>query len=200
MTLERWLLIATAGLATESVEQVRTEITEHYLAALESEQNPETALDSLGDPKAANRQYRRALLTAREAYLLRGWRNDQNFGVPLALPVALLGIGLALLATALFLGTHGAVQKARVLLTVEWLPLTFVYYLRYTQPKLIQRCLYYSWWTAVVLRLAMQFAFGEPYWSYWSILPLIPFLWAEREAMSIRRKVPREDWPPGLYR
>jgi hypothetical protein len=77
--LEAWLQEATRRLAKESAAQVRAEIADHYESSREASvaggENPVVAdrhaLLSRGDPKAANRQYRRVLLTATEASILR---------------------------------------------------------------------------------------------------------------------------------
>ena len=66
-TVEEWLVRATRDLSDDAVEHIRTEITEHYQTALDSGYTPEAALASLGEPKAANRQYRRVYLTRKEA-------------------------------------------------------------------------------------------------------------------------------------
>ena len=70
LTLETWLEQATRTLSKDSAQQVRTEIEDHYKAACE-ETSPGEALRALGDPQAANRQYRQTLLTASEATFLR---------------------------------------------------------------------------------------------------------------------------------
>jgi hypothetical protein len=197
-TLESWLTRATRGLCDEAAAQVRAEITEHYQSAIDSGASPDHAVQALGSPREANRQYRRALFTPIEAFLFRGLRNAPNFSVRLAVPVTLFGIGFGLIVAGYFLGTQGAIGKAGVLFTIAWLPIGIAYFLRETQPKLIQRrCLYYSWWTAVLSMLAMKISFGEPYWIAFL---LAPCLWLEYTLMSIRRKVPRDQWPVGLNR
>ena len=60
LTLETWLEQATRTLSKDSAQQVRTEIEDHYKAACE-ETSPGEALRALGDPQAANRQYRSIL-------------------------------------------------------------------------------------------------------------------------------------------
>src|SRR5664279_348766 len=77
--LETWLGQATRHLSRDSTTQVRSEIQEHYEAAREGaiehgacgEEAEQHALVALGDAKAANREYRKVLLTSREARLLR---------------------------------------------------------------------------------------------------------------------------------
>lgn len=66
MTLDQWLDSATHGLSPESAARVRTEIQQHCEAARDA---GDAAVDALGDPQAANRQYRKVLLTETEALL-----------------------------------------------------------------------------------------------------------------------------------
>jgi hypothetical protein len=65
--IEKWLTIATRDLSDDAVERIGAENTEHYRSILDSGRTPEAALASLGDPKMANRQYRRVYLTRKEA-------------------------------------------------------------------------------------------------------------------------------------
>ncbi len=65
-SLDQWLLDATRGLSPESAAQVRAEIEQHYDSAREAGGD---ALAELGDPRAANRAYRKVLLTEREAMM-----------------------------------------------------------------------------------------------------------------------------------
>jgi hypothetical protein len=78
-TLEQWLDAATRGLSGSAATRVRAEIGEHYASALESAvavgidsiEAERRAVAELGDAKTANREYRRVLLTQKEADLLR---------------------------------------------------------------------------------------------------------------------------------
>jgi hypothetical protein len=63
---EQWLSDATRGLSTESAARVRAEIQQHYDSACEAGGD---ALAELGDPRAANRAYRKVLLTEQEALM-----------------------------------------------------------------------------------------------------------------------------------
>ena len=62
--LEQWLSDATRGLSAESAAQVRAEIQQHYDSACEA---GDDAIAALGNPRAANRAYRKVLLTEQEA-------------------------------------------------------------------------------------------------------------------------------------
>lgn len=65
-SLEQWLSDATRGLSPESAARVRAEIQQHYDSTREAGGD---ALAALGDPRAANRGYRRVLLTEQEAMM-----------------------------------------------------------------------------------------------------------------------------------
>ena len=67
--LERWLSDATRGLSAESAALVRAEIQQHYDSAREAGSDAADVIAALGDPRAANRAYRKVLLTEREAML-----------------------------------------------------------------------------------------------------------------------------------
>src|SRR5271157_4923679 len=77
--LESWLKHASRCLSASSVALVRGEIQEHYECAREAalsagasaDEADRLAENALGDAGAANRQYRRVLLTSGEARLLR---------------------------------------------------------------------------------------------------------------------------------
>jgi hypothetical protein len=64
--LEQWLSDATRGLSAESAAQVRAEIQQHYDSACEA---GDDAIAALGNPRTANRAYRKVLLTKQEAML-----------------------------------------------------------------------------------------------------------------------------------
>ena len=68
--LEQWLSEATRGLSPESAGRVRDEIQQHYDSACEAgEEGGCDALAALGSPRAANRAYRKVLLTEQEAIM-----------------------------------------------------------------------------------------------------------------------------------
>ena len=65
--VEEWLARATRDLSDDAVERIRTEIIGHFQTTLGSGHTLEAGLASLGDPRGANRQYRRVYLTRKEA-------------------------------------------------------------------------------------------------------------------------------------
>ena len=95
--LEQWLSAATRGLSPESSARVRAEIQQHYDSAREAGDDP---IAALGDPKAANRAYRKVLLTKWEATMAPSITRSKRFN-----PVMLLGTALyAALITWLGMG------------------------------------------------------------------------------------------------
>src|SRR3569833_89758 len=86
--LEKWLNQAVKGLSKDSVDTVRREIQEHYESAREAALNcgidPQEAelkaVEALGDPRVANRQYRKVLLTSSEDAVLRQSNAESRMG------------------------------------------------------------------------------------------------------------------------
>ena len=66
--LDQWLSDATRGLSAESAARVREEIQQHYDSACEAGGD---AIAGLGDARAANRAYRKVLLTKRDVWMAR---------------------------------------------------------------------------------------------------------------------------------
>src|ERR1700759_471013 len=85
--LDTWLARAPRQLSADSAAQVRTEIEQHYESAREdairSGASPDeadlAAGSALGDPRAANSQYREILITHSEAKLLRSSACEARF-------------------------------------------------------------------------------------------------------------------------
>ncbi len=65
--LDRWISKATRKLSPESAASVREEIQQHCDSSREA--GADDAVAALGDPAAANRQYRKVLLTEQEAIM-----------------------------------------------------------------------------------------------------------------------------------
>jgi hypothetical protein len=116
--LSEWLNQATLKLSRESAAKVRAEIQEHFestrRAALEggaeSGAAEKIALSALGDPRTANRDYRRVLLTALESRMLgeANWEASAICSRPLLKQalVAIPGILLFAAAASLMAGAH----------------------------------------------------------------------------------------------
>jgi hypothetical protein len=203
--LESWLTQATRGLSKDSAAQVRVEIQEHFEAARElamsrgaaAEEAERRALAALGDARAANGQYRRVLLTAEEARMLRTgnwearavcsrswlkWLPAVALGaasvayyagtVDVARVLFVLGMGMGLMFTAPLLPVYTP-SRGRVFRVVKW----------------------------AVLGGAFLVAFGPETRKFsWLLLSCLwPLIWIEWTRMSIRRKLRVEEWPKQLY-
>ena len=207
--LETWLKRATCRLSADSAARVRTEIQEHYEAAREAAMSGGTleveadrlAVASLGDAKTANRQYRKVLLTASEARLLREakWERQIVCSRPLlkwllrALPAAALSFAAVAFASAqsdmarLFLA---AGLGMGLLLAAPTLPI-------YTPFR--GRVFRYVKWAG--LAAAVGLAFGPSFleWSWLVAACIWPLAWTEWMQISLRRKLPVAKWPKQLY-
>ncbi len=202
--LETWLKQATRHLSRDSAARVRTEIQEHYESAREAamssgstaEEANRLVVTALGDSRAANRQYRKVMLTSAEARILceGNWEARAVCSRPwlkwslLAMPVATL-----VAAAAFFL--VGALDTARILLAggitmgllllPPFLPL-------YTKWR--ARVFRFVKWAALIAIFGLAFQ-----WSWLLIACLWPLAWVELRRIAIRRKLPVADWPKQLY-
>jgi hypothetical protein len=207
--LESWLKQATHCLSNDSATQVRIEIREHYDSAQEAaisdgataDEASQLAVTSLGDAKAANRQYRKVLLTSAEARMLgegnwearafcsRPWLKWLFVALPAAAvlaAVALFFTGAVAIARTLFLGAIAT----GVLLAAPFLPV-------YTPWR--GRVFRVVKWAALVTVFWLAFAPDSLKW-FWLLASClwIP-AWTEWTRFSIRRKMPVAKWPKQLY-
>jgi hypothetical protein len=86
------------------VAQVRAEIQQHYDAACETGETGDAAIAALGDPRVANRAYRKVLLTEREAMMAPVLTKPKRPGLPRLLPFSALMAAFA--AWVLSRGIH----------------------------------------------------------------------------------------------
>jgi|BogFormECP03_OM2_1039629.scaffolds.fasta_scaffold05661_2 hypothetical protein len=208
--LESWLKEATRCLSKDSATQVRTEIREHYDSAQEAvirdgataEEANRSAVSGLGDAKAANRQYRKVLLTSAEARILGegNWEARAICSTPwLKWLLAALPAAAVLAAVALF--RAGAVAVARTLFLGGIATGVF-----FAAPFLLP---IYTPWRGRVFRVAKWAALIALFWLAfgpdalkWSWL-LASCLWLQARnewtRFSIRRKMPVAKWPKQLY-
>ena len=209
MAFETWLGQATRHLSRDAAAQVRSEIQAHYEAARESamergarsEEAERLALAALGDAKAANRQYRKVLLTAGEARLLRegNWEAGAICSrtwlkwVLLAIPVGALlaGIGFSL---------AGAGAMARVLL-VGGLGMSLLFVAPFLPVYTPARSRIYrvAKWLVLAAILVVAFWPALLQWSWLLLSCMWVTAWVEWTRISIRRKLPVEKWPKQLY-
>jgi hypothetical protein len=207
--LDSWLNHATRRLSRDSAAQVRAEILEHYESAREAAMSrgataddaDHQAIAALGDARTANCQYRKVLLTASEARLLRqgnwearaicsrAWLKRALVALPLAGLVA---------ATAFFL--MGSLEIARILL-VSGLGTSLLFAAPmlpvYTRSR--SRIYRAVKGLAIIAMLTLVFGSDALKWSWLLISCLWPIFWIERTRASIRRKLQVADWPKQLY-
>jgi uncharacterized membrane protein len=193
---DTWLQRATRSLAPESAARVRAEMEDHYHSALAAGASPNAALTALGDPRNANRQYRKIMLTWAEAKYLRAMSNETRAlcrrpnlkNALIAAPIVVLAFSSAayfghapflarvLFALALTLG---------VTLTVPFFPI-------YTaQRSSIYRI---AKWISMVGALLIA---AGPQWLVFSGFAFP--LYQEFFNASLRRKLPVAQWPKALY-
>ena len=200
LTLETWLEQATRSLSKESANQVRSEIEDHYKAACE-ETSPGEALRALGDPSAANRQYRQTLFTASEANFLHTSKCEAQAlctrpllkwlsrSAPiLALVAATVFFWSGQTATAIALLGGGLTMS--VFLLAPLLPI-------YTRKR--SRIARIVKWTLFTATFALAFG-PDPLKNAWLIgACLWPLAWMEWKRANIRRKTYSAQWPKHLY-
>jgi hypothetical protein len=188
---------------------VRSEIGEHYESAREAAINDgattdaadRLALTALGDAKAANCQYRRVLLTSREARQLResNWESRAICSNRLVRSLLFLMPASAILAGEL-LSLRGNTDLARILL-VGGLGMTILFSLPllpiYTPKRArIIRCVK---WAVLLGMLTLAFGHDTIKLSWLLLSSLWPMIWIEMTRTSIRRKLPVSEWPKHLY-
>jgi|SRR5581483_7065495 len=207
--LENWIREATRGLCADAASQIRTEIGQHYECSRETAlkdgasaaEADRLAVSALGDPKNANCQYRKVMLTKAEARVLRegNWEaraicgRVYRKGLLLALPLA------ALIAAAVFL-LKGNADAARIPL-IAGLGMGFLFgmpLLPIFTPSRSRIVRYFKW---VVLAAMPLLAFGNESLKYsWLLVACIwPVFWVEVQRNSLRKKLPAAQWPKHLY-
>ncbi len=207
--VEIWLEQATRHLAKDSVEQVRTEIREHYELAFEAALSDgatddladKLAVAVLGNAKIANRQYCEVLLTSAEAEILgegnweartvcsRAWLKWLLIALPivaLSAAAALFLKGSITLALDLLMGGIGT----GVFFAASFLPV-------YTHAR--SRVLRFAKWVVMLGNLVLVFGPNPQIGSWLLISCLWPFFRIEWTRSSIRRKLPIANWPKQLY-
>ena len=228
-TLDTWLARATRQLSADSAAQVRTEISQHYESAREDaiasgaagDEADRAALAALGDPRAANSQYRETLVTRSEARLLRSSACEARFftGTPLrkrllilvpaaAATCAAVAYAIATVtapfampfpssvsanATASLVARVGisASILTAILLAAPLLPIYTPVRARFYRAS--------KWLTVIGLSALLYDRVHFLEWS-WLLLNCFSFVaWIELKRMSIRRKLPASAWPKHLY-
>jgi hypothetical protein len=208
--LDSWLRQATRRLSEDSVEQVRTEIQEHYEEARDAaiadgataDGTDRLAVNALGDARTANTQYRRVLLTCDEARVLRDG-NREAVAVcsrPWLKRLVLAGVPVAAVAAAAVLFFTGRVAFSRDVLIAgigmsPWFaaPLLPIY----TPSR--GRVFRLVKWVAITGTFLLVYGPETIRWSWLLVSCLWPLAWTEWTRASIRRKLPVAAWPKHLY-
>jgi hypothetical protein len=200
LTLETWLEQATRTLSKDSAQQVRSEIEDHYHAACE-ETTPGEALRALGDPKAANRQYRQTLLTASEATFLRSSRCEAQALCtrPLLKWLSRSAPIAALLAAAVFFWNGQTATAITLLGGGLTMGIFFLAPLLPIYTRKRSRIARVVKWTLFTVTFSLAFG-PDPLQQSWLIgACLWPLAWTEWKRASIRRKTYSTQWPKHLY-
>jgi hypothetical protein len=227
--LDTWLAQATRQLSAASAAQVRTEIEEHYESAREDairagasdDEADRSAVSALGDPRAANCQYREILITRSEAKLLRSSACEARFFsatpvrkrllafVPAAAAMCAAGAYAIATITAPFVIPFAATASANataalvariaivaaILTAVVFsVPLLPIY--TPTRARIYRTA---KWLTVIALSVFLFDPGNRLEWS-WLVINCFSFVaWIELKRMSIRRKIPAANWPKHLY-
>jgi len=208
-TLDSWLNQAVRRLSKDSAEIVRCEIQEHYDAAREAalsrgmdpEDAARIALQALGDPRVANRQYRKVLLTKSEAKVLHnsnaesqmfcsnGWAKWILVSTP----------GTLLLISALSLAMHFTSLARGVLVVGALTTMFFVvpYLPVYTVTR--GRIFRFIKWFIMIGSVIVLWGPDSRNWIWLMSCCFYPVLYTEWKRMMIRRKLPIGKWPKQLY-
>ncbi len=207
--LNSWLRQATRHLEKGAVAQVRLEIQEHFASSRDAaiargaakDEADQAALSALGGAKVANRQYRRVLLTAAEARMLR--EGNWEAGVVCSrswvrwVGLAMLLAAMASIAALLITGRVGVARDV-LLCATGMSKLVLALFLPIYSPSRgrIFRCLRLVAMTGAIVLL---FGSDAMKWSWLLISCSAPIAWTEWMRASIRRKLPVEAWPRHLY-
>lgn len=208
-TLDSWLKQAVRGLSRDSAETVWREIEEHYEAAREAavasgvgaQQADEMAVQALGDPCVANRQYRKVLLTKSEAAVLRNSNAESRMicANKWAKWMMLSAPGTLLLLSVMFLAMHQN-SLARGLLVLGALMAIFFmppFMPIYTVSRgRIYRAIK---WTVMLGGIVVLFGVDSRNGLWLISCCFFPMFYTEWKRMVIRRKLPIGRWPRQLY-
>jgi len=207
--LYSWLDQATRRLSRDSAAQVRAEIQQHYELAREAAMShgataddaEQQAIAALGDARTANCQYRKVLLTAAEARMLRqGNREARAICSRVWLKWTLVALPLAALIAATVFFLMGSLETARILL-IAGLGTSLLFAAPMLPVYTPSRSRIYRAvkGLAIVAMLTLVFGSDALKWSWLLISCLWPVFWIERTRASIRRKLQVADWPKQLY-
>ena len=214
--LWNWLDAATQGLSAESRIRIEEEIRAHFESARESEMatcaNPEeaglSAIISLGDPVVANKAYRKVLLTESEAELLNAMKKRQSSSAWTRLfersNKIFIVVTQLVVAFTIYDGDFGKElhsEKAFAIWSVFGFIALFV--LPPFLPKRSRRLSRaYNCLVPILLFGCIYLMKGIQLKLSFAAIVAIVFIATfrtMRRASHLRRKLPVEDWPDGLF-
>ena len=196
-----WIGRATRELSRESRVRVEQEIRDHYESALDDElasgTDPDVAglfaLNALGDPKAANRAYRKVHLTEEDERELRDSKNRRKLEI--FATAYFLFLGFASLAAGIqeSLYEYGPQDLAGILGLMLAL-----------QPWIVRkRSLMWSrmfYGVVGILCLPLIYFLDDLYQPLVTGAVFFVALWPRtKRHWQLRRKLPIEKWPDGLF-
>lgn len=187
--LEIWLVGATYGLSAESAARVRAEIEEHYESAVSSGATEREALVALGDAKAANRQYKKVLLTKSDVKWLDVCKR-RKVSECAVLTCACMTVG------AVFKSFVGAPREAVPLFALASQSFMFWISVRVEMDSRfkVYALRFLKWLAIASVPVAYAWAgqWNPIFWGY----GIFPF--AAYQNYRVRRKLPVEQWPKEL--
>ena len=200
-----WISRATRELSHESRVRVEQEIRDHFESALDDELasgNSEDvaylfALNSLGDPEVANKAYRKVHLTQVEDEALRNMKNIHTFGRWYIVFVFCLGLYCLVGGILEIFHTHNG---AAILSGIAHILIAFYPSIRRKRSLM---------WTRVYSGIFMICCVGIPYlmgnllFQISAIFFTVVFvgrMWPQLKLQrQLRRKLPVDKWPDGLF-
>jgi hypothetical protein len=211
-TLDSWLDQAVRRLSKDSAEIVRREIQEHYNAAreaaLRSGIGPQhaklMAVQALGDPCVANRQYRKVLLTSSEATVLRQSNAESRMicsnkwmkWMMLSTPGTLLLLSVIFLALHRFDLARGMLVFGGLMAVFFIAPFLPIYT---TARGRIYRAIKWIVLIGGIFVLFGTHAADNRTGLWLASCCFFPMFFTEWKRMMIRRKLPIAQWPRQLY-
>ena len=206
--LEMWLKQATKCLSADAAAKVRGEIETHFEEAREAALRngavdtdaAQAALVALGDARAANRAYRRVLLTKSEARMLResawetGWFCSRGWVRWL---LAATAISMSVVAVwAWKAGTGWVTPLLMVAFAASFALTAAPMFLPVFTPARGRVYRVVKW---LLFAGFLACALGTPHLSWLFFICIWPSMWTELRRAAIRRKMPQADWPKHLY-
>ncbi len=200
LILQKWLRMAMRGLSDESAASVREEIREHFVSTREEvlaagthpEAASRVALAALGDADEANRAYLDVHLSAREARMLAAMEKKQGR------PSKKFIVGSLCVSAFAFLYGIDQGDMFSILVGLLWICSLAAYWMLPRRSRIGGRVARYSMYPMMGL---MSYFFDSD-WRlnlWFAVVVIVPCVVMERSRMRLRRKLPIEKWPDGLF-